>query len=83
MTLEEELYKQEQKITDDLNFSKFKQILEHEFTLDGIESFWAILQVKDVEHESIMTRLRQRLGEMDKGDADWIYDTWAKVSNLD
>ena len=80
MTLENELEKQEQQITNKLNFLKFKQTLETDFIPSAIETFWAILEVKDADHEWIMNRLRTHLGEMDKEDAQWIYDTWHKVT---
>ena len=66
MTLENELEKQEQQITDKLNFLKFKQTLETDFIPSAIETFWAILEVKDADTEWVMIRLRTHLGEMDK-----------------
>jgi glutamate synthase domain-containing protein 3 len=72
---------QEGNIDNKLNFLKFKQILEVDFITSAIESFWTILEVKGADHEWIMNRLRTHLGEMDKEEAQHIYDTWEHVSN--
>ena len=74
------LDQQEGEIDDNLNYYKFKQILEVDFIPSAIEAFWDILYIDD-DHEGIMNRIKSRLGKMDEGEAQYIYDTWEHVTD--
>ena len=65
---------QENALDDRIDFQRFKEIAEQDYTADAIETFWAILNTKDASLEWITDRLMEELGEMDKHDAPYIID---------
>lgn len=71
------LDEQERKQYEAIRYRMFKAELEEEFTEEGIESFWAILETRCVWdwHQ----RLIDELGEMDKEDRHWIIEVYDRI----
>jgi hypothetical protein len=68
---------EERALAKKLRHHRFHANLEEDFTTEGITAFWRILEANEIGDWRFL--LEERLGTMDKGDADSIIDVYNQL----